>query len=639
MPRTFKATIALIVTLGILVLLTVVSLAQNHVMSSSIVELNSNLNELNRSMEDVSRQLESGIAVSGTAGGGGDDRFAEALNDPDNMLTEATDQLHHPDAVPGGTLRRRMGDDPAGFNWLVENSVDVRDVQYYVHNTFARRDFNDPDSFVPELAYKIEANDDYTEFTVHLRDDVYWQRPSVDRDDPRYEWLRERRPLTAEDAAFYFEMAMHPEVQAAHIAQNVEDIEEVEIIDDHTVKVIWERPRSHSIPTVLEGYPLPKWLYTRDRDGDVLDDDLVAAEFNNHWSNDHPIGTGPYNFDSFRAGDRVRLSQNRDYWGQRPAIEDIEFRIIPDPEASWAQMLGGDIDFLPSLASSRYRNEILEADGQGPFEEGELDHEIIDRFAYHYIGWNADTDLFEDAKVRKAMTLALNRQGIIDNTFHGLGVLQTGPYYHDHPANNPDIEPLPYDLDRAAELLDEAGWTDSTGDGIRDKEIDGETVNFEFTLTSYNNPEVRSWTSIYREDLRRIGIDMRTDPVDWALMQRRMEEKDFDAFTGGWGLSWHVDLYQIWHSSQADIPRGSNRVGFRHDRADELIEELRDTFDEDRREEIFHEFHEIVHEEQPYTFFYAPQDVAVWSTDLDNVVFQTIRPQAYSIPWYFSDPQ
>ncbi len=638
MPSPLKSTNLLLVLLGLIVLFAAIGTWQNHNIGANFSAANQSLDEASRTMTQVAIQLRAGDGI--------EDPYSEALHDEDNILHEAQHELVDPDAPSGGTLRRRLGDTPAGFNWLIENSVDVVEVQDYVHDYFARPDFTEPDNYVPELAYKVTTNEDYTEYTVHLREGVYWQTPNVSLCDGNDgEWLREDRELTAEDAAFYFEMAMHPEVAAAHIANYVADIEDVEVIDRYTFRVSWSESVYHSISTVLGGYPLPKWLYSRDVNGDKYDEEDIPAEFNNHWSNDCPIGVGPYTFENFRASDRITLDLNRNYYGDIPPIETIEYRIIDDAEAAWNQLLGGTIDFLPSLAPPRYRSEILDGErtgcarlrGANPFEEGNLKHELIDRFAYHYIGWNADEPLFEDKKVRRAMTKALNREGIINNVFHGLGALQTGPYYHEHPATNPDIEPWEYDLDRAAELLEEAGWEDTTGDGILNKEIDGETFSFEFTLTSYNRPEVRSWAAIYAEDLRQIGIDMTVDPVDWALMQRRMEEKNFDAFTGGWGLSWQIDLYQIWHSSQADIPRGSNRVGFRNDEADELIEELRRTFDQDKRLEMFHEFHEIVHEEQPYTFFYAPQQVSVWNPRLQNVVFQKIRPQTYSLPWYIQE--
>ncbi len=639
MPRTFKATIALIVTLIIVAILTIVSIVQSHQTTREMINVRQDVNDMNRAMSRMQNQLERGVTVSGAASGGAasGDRYAQALNDPDNLLQATTDQLIYPDAVPGGTLRRWVSSDPAGFNWLTENSVDVRDIQYYVHNTFARQDFNNPDNYVPELAYKITANEDRTEYIVHLREGVYWHTPNVDMGDPRYEWLRERRELTSEDAVFYYEMAMNPEVEAAHAANYVEDINTVEAIDKYTFRVTWDKSVYHSESTILLGYPLPKWLFTRDRDGNEYAEEEIPAEFNNHWSVDTPIGTGPYTFDSFETGNRIVLELNEDYWGESPPIERIEYQIIRDPEQGFARLLSEQLDFLPSVSEPRYRSEILEGPANSPFKTGELEHQILDRFAYHYIGWNMDGDLFNDRNVRKAMTLAFNREGIIENIMYGLGELQTGPYYYQHPATNPDIEALPYDLDRAAELLDEAGWTDTTGDGIRNKTIDGEVHNFRFTLTAYNQPTVRTWTNVYREDLRTIGIDMRTDFVDWPLMQRRMEEKTFDAFTGGWGLSWQIDLYQIWHSSQADIPRGSNRVGFRNAEADELIDTLRETFDPDERLAMLHRFHEIVHEEQPYSFFYAPKNVVAWNPRVKNVILNDIRPQAYSLPWYIDE--
>ena len=639
MPRTFKATLALIAVLGIVLILSVIVILQSNKTNREVINLRQEMSEVSRSMTRIQSQLERGVAVSGQVGGGAAtaDRYAQALNDPANILRAPTDQLHHPDAVEGGTLRRRIASDPAGFNWVTENSADVRDFQHYVHNTFARPDFNNPDEYVPELAYKITVNDDWTEYIVHLREGVFWQTPNVDFSDTRYDWLREPQELTAEDAVFYYDMLRSPEVEAAHAANYVQDIESVKVIDRYTFKVTWSRSVYHSRSTVLGGYPMPKWLFSRDRDGEEFPEETIAASFNNHWSVDTPIGTGPYRFNRYDAGTRVVLEVNEDFWGQRPAIDRIEFQIIRDDDQAFARIQGGQTDFLAGLSPTLYRTEILRGGPNSPFKNGELEHEIIDAFAYFYIGWNADNPIFEDKMVRRAMTHAFNRQGIIDNVFFGLGSLQTGPYYHKHPGTKPEIEAWPFDLEVAARLLDEAGWVDSTGDGIRNKTIDGEVVPFRFTLVAYNRDEVRTWTSIFREDLRQIGVDLRNEYADWPLMQRRMEEKNFDAFTGGWGLAWEVDLYQLWHSSQADIPRGSNRVGFRNAEADELIETLRVTFDPDERLAIMHRFHEIVHEEQPYSFFYAPQQVPAWNPRLRNVVFQTIRPQTFSLPWYFQD--
>jgi ABC-type transport system substrate-binding protein len=127
---------------------------------------------------------------------------------------------------------------------------------------------------------------------------------------------------------------------------------------------------------------------------------------------------------------------------------------------------------------------------------------------------------------------------------------------------------------------------------------------------------------------------MNIQAVEWAAMQKKMDDKEFDCYTGGWGLVWDPDPYQIWHSSQADVPKGSNRVGFRSKEADAIIEELRRTFDREKRIELCRRFHRILHEEQPYTFFWARQYVAVWWDHVKHTEFSIDRPHAYSMPWY-----
>lgn len=412
-------------------------------------------------------------------------------------------------------------------------------------------------------------------------------------------------------------------------------MDRVEIIDKYTFKVIWKRRTYSSLETTIDSYPLPKWIYSKDETGADLAPETLGLKFNSHWAAKYALGTGPYRLVEARAGEHVILERNPGYYGDRYPIERIKYLIVKDPEAAYLKLKADEIDVLPGLPANRYKADILDAkDGEAPFKNGQLEHKVVDVFAFYFLGWNADGKFFSDKRVRLAMTYALNRQGIIDNVLYGLGSIQTGPFYYKHPAMDPTVKPFPYDLEKAKTLLDEAGWKDTDGDGVRDKLVNGEKVDFLFTVTSYDKPEVKSWLSVYKEDLRKIGIMMTPQPVDWPTMQKKMDEKAFDAYTGGWGLSWSNDPYQIWHSSQADVPKGSNRIGFRNKRADEIIEQLRIEFDEAKRLELYHEFHRLLHDEQPYTFFYAPQSIAAWQPRVKNFVINTTRPQLYSLPWW-----
>lgn len=638
MPRTFKATIALIISLIVLAVLTIFNVTQTNNAEKNIVDINRKIEALTKSNARILDQLRSGVAVSGQSGGGqsSSDPYAEALNDPNNILEAQTKPLIPADAQEGGTFSRMLGDTPKGYNWLTENSADVAELQTYVHNTLAQRDYEDPEKWIPQLAYKVEVSDDNLTYTVHLKKGIYWQVPNVDFSTGRYDWLREPRELKAEDAVFYFEMIQNPKVQAGAIKNYYEDLEKAEVIDDYTFKVVWAKKVYQSLEFTIEAYPLPKWLFTKNEDGEDIPEEVLGTQFNNHWAAHYPIGTGPYRITEIKKDERIVLERNERFWDTKPPIEKVEYQIIKDPNTAYLKLTGNALD-MTSLPPPVYKQDVLEAGDKSPFKTGKLDYDIITRPVYYYIGWNADKPLFSDKRVRRAMTYAMDREGIIEKVLSDLGRASSGPFLPDHPANHPDVEPYPYDLDKAAELLKEAGWEDTDNNGILDKVIDGKKVEFRFSILAYNNPSARSYLDVYKEALRKIGVHMTPNYVDWSLMQKQMDEREFDALTGGWALGWSNDPYQLWHSSQADMIKGSNRVGFRNERADEIIETLRVTFDEDERIKLFQEFHQILHDEQPYTFFYQPKTPFAWQTKMQNMVFQQLRPQDLSLPWWIDD--
>lgn len=643
MPRTFKATVALISVLAVLALITLVNIIQTNSMQGKVIKLHQQVEALVTSNENIRQQLQSGVAVSGTtpgsqAAGGGEDKYAAALNDPANLLVAATDLQIPADAKIGGTYRGYLGDDLKGFNWITENSVDVAEIQSYVHNTLARRDFNTPDNMVPELAYKITANEDRTEYTVHLRDDAYWQTPRVDFNDPKNAWLKEPRKVTAEDCVFYFELVQNPQVEAGALKSYYEDLEKAWVVDEHTFKVKWKKPVYHSFSFTAETYPMPKWLYTKDEEGKDLPAETMGLKFNNHWAAKFALGTGPYQVTESKQGEKTVLERFDRWWGEKYPIDRLEFQVIKDPQTAYVKFLAGELDLIEKVPDERVKQDVLELK-EPKFKNGELEYDYVDVFAYYYFGWNQDTPIFKDRDVRLAMTHSLNRPLILKNVLNGLGTIQTGSFYYKHPATDPSVEPWPFDLAKAGELLDKAGWSDTDGDGIRDKVIDGNKMKFEFTMVAYDKPSTKTILAIWKEDLRKIGVMMNAQHVDWPTMQKKMDEKKFDAWTGGWGLGWLIDPYQIWHSSQADVPKGSNRGGFRNKEADQIIETLRTEFDEKKRLELYHKFHRILHEEQPYTFFYSPQIVTAWQPRLENVVINAIRPQHLPFPWYVDESQ
>lgn len=536
-----------------------------------------------------------------------------------------------------GELVRWWGSEPKGFNPITENSADLSEyVEAYVAPGLAERHKKDPDKWAPVLAERVEITDDFKLFTIYVRKGVKWHRPAVDWSDPRYEWLRGDHYLTAHDFKARYDTMMNPQVEAGFAKIYYQDIEWVKVLDDYTFQVKWKKKTYVSISSTLTLQPLARFVYLNDRDGQPFPKETFGHKFNEHWYNKSFIGTGPYRWVSYQPGIAVTLERNEEYWDRAnmPAIKRIKYLIFPDRQQTLLKFKAKEIDFC-ALDAAQYRENVLEnEDPTTIFKNGQTDNTIHARTSYYYIGWNADKPIFADKRVRRAMTMAMNRPFLIRNVLMGLGAEISGPFHDKDPHMNKSIEPWPYDLEKARALLEEAGWKDVDDDGILEKKINGELTEFEFTMLSYKSPTYTPIVNVFKEDLYKIGVKLNGQFVDWAVMQKKMEDKEFDAFTGGWGMTWDGDPYQIWHSSCADIPKGSNRVGFRNREVDDIIETLRETFDQKKRTELFHRFHQILHEEQPYTFFFSAKSCYVWWDHVKNVHLQALRPHDWSLPWY-----
>ena len=221
---------------------------------------------------------------------------------------------------------------------------------------------------------------------------------------------------------------------------------------------------------------------------------------------------------------------------------------------------------------------------------------------------------FKDRRVRQAMTMLIDRKTILDKLLFGLGTIVTGNFYINSPDYNKNIKPYPYDPGKAVKLLEEAGWTDHDGDGIRDK--DGIPFSFEF-LISAGSKFAEQLATIMQESLKNVGIKMSIRKLEWAVFIQKIQSRDFDACTLGWSLGWESDPYQVWHSSQAKS--GSNFVGFVNPEADRIIEMARREFDPEKRHKLYHRFHKILHIEQPYTFLFTMKALVAVSKRFQNV--------------------
>jgi len=206
--------------------------------------------------------------------------------------------------------------------------------------------------------------------------------------------------------------------------------------------------------------------------------------------------------------------------------------------------------------------------------------------------------------------MAIDVDQIIEFLLFGQGERITGPFVKQTDFYNHSIEPVPYDPEGARNLLQEAGWhPDEKGWLVKDGK------KLQFTLITNNGNDLRkALLAIAQDAWRKIGIDVKTDLVEWSVfIQERVDKADFDAVILGWGMSIEPDLYQIWHSSQTN-PHQLNFVAFKNPKADDLIIRIRQEYDHAQQVNYSHSLHQIIAAEQPYTFLYATK----WTALLDR---------------------
>jgi ABC-type transport system substrate-binding protein len=240
-------------------------------------------------------------------------------------------------------------------------------------------------------------------------------------------------------------------------------------------------------------------------------------------------------------------------------------------------------------------------------------------FGYTYIGYNMRRGLFKDKRVRKALGMAIDTDKVIRYVMYDQAERITGPFVKQTDYYDRGIHPLPYDPEGALKLLKEAGWVRNSEGWL---EKDGK--RFAFTLITNGGNDIRkSILTIAQDSWKKIGIDVKTDIVEWSVfIGRHVNTGNFDALILGWSMGIDPDLYQIWHSSQSNQNQ-LNFVGFNNKEADDLIVKIRQEYDHDKQVQYSHQLHRIIADEQPYTFLY----VGKWTAVLDRkIVIKEVLP-------------
>ncbi len=422
-----------------------------------------------------------------------------------------------------------------------------------------------PPTFKPALAKSWEFSPDGLVLTFHL--------------DHRTRWS-DGRPVTARDVVFSHQAAVSPDV--AWVGKDVKDfIRDVRADDDRTVVYRFRKVYPSRLMDAVEGNILPAHAYGATPLADWPKRPFMEA----------PIVDGPFLLKRYERGALIEMARNPGYvHAPLPKLDSVVFRIIPDEATLLNELFSGGIDVMENVPAAATKR--IEADPR-------LRLVRVPDLSYHFICWNASRPPFVDARVRRALTLAIDREAIIEALLPGTGRLSTGPVLSLMWAHDPSLRPLPYDPDAARALLKEAGWEDTDRDGL----LDRGGRPFRFTLETNQGARLRAdVANMVAAQLRQVGIEAVPRVYEFGAFIDRHEKHDFDAFVGSWRESTKVDLKSAFHSSARD--GGYNYGMYANPELDAIIDRARAASDAREARALWFSAQEIVVADQPYTFLF-----------------------------------
>jgi peptide/nickel transport system substrate-binding protein len=248
-------------------------------------------------------------------------------------------------------------------------------------------------------------------------------------------------------------------------------------------------------------------------------------------------------------------------------------------------------------------------------------------FGYSYLGYNLQDWKFKDKLVRQALTMAINRESIVEGVLLGLGTVTDTPYKPDTYWYNHNVKKFPYDPEKAKQMLAEAGWKDTDGDGTLDK--DGKP--FEFTIITNHGNEIRKNAAIIiQRDLKKVGITVKIRVIEWAaFLKNFINKRKFEACLLGWGIGIDPSQIDIWNSKKTG-ENELNFINYQNPEVDRLLDLGASTYNREERKKYYDQFQEIIAEDQPYTFLFVQ-----YSLPIINSRFHGIKPAPIGISYNF----
>lgn len=473
-------------------------------------------------------------------------------------------------AESGGTYIEGVAGAPNLVNPLFSqyNPVD-RDLAALIFNGLARVDENDV--IRPDLARKWDISPDGLIYTFTLRSDVQWS---------------DGAPFSAADVLYTVQTIQSSDYQGLEDLASLWRTVAITEVNPTTVRMQLSEPFAPFLDYTTIGI-LPSHLLQ-----DVSASDLPQAPFSRQ-----PIGTGPFVLDELTV-DHASLSPNPRFFGQRPYLGTLQFKFYPDYESAMAAYERGEVEGV-----ARVTPELLDRARALPnvtLDSAQLSGNVL-------VFFNLTKPQFQQKEVRQALFYATNRQKIVDDLMQGQGIPGIGPILPNSWAFDPAIKKYPYDVPRAIELLEKAGWKDANDDGVREK--DNQPLAFTL-VTNADEPTRGRIAQQLASDWKRIGAQVKVQVLPAAqVVEQALRPRSFDAVLYGFSqLPADPDPYSLWHSSQTPdrSSGGQNYSGWQNAQVDQILQEARRTTDTSRRADLYREFQTLFMDEVPALILYYP---------------------------------
>ncbi len=420
-------------------------------------------------------------------------------------------------------------------------------------------------------------------------------------------------PVTSEDVVFTYDLIMNPEIDAPVTRSYLSEmIESCSALDEYTVEFKLKKVYFDSVGITGGNWVLPKHIYGN-----------YAPDVYNTKIREKCVGSGPWVLEDWANGEKLVLARNENYWGPKPAMDRQTIRFIKSEQAEWQEFRAENVHMVGPTSEqwTQYK------DTEWMQENSEAFKYYSPLGGYGYIGYNLRNPILGDKLVRQALTMLIDREELIDTLRQGLGQIVSGPFFFAGDQYNNDLEPWPFDPEVASEFLAEAGWEDTDGDGVLDRDLDGDDIRDPFEVT-FLMPSGSSYADrlqrYVKDKFEAAGIKVILDQLEWSVFEERLTERDFEIVSLAWTGSPESDPYQIWHSSQAEN-RGSNYIGYKNAEVDELIETARITMDREKRMEMWHQVMGHLHQDQPYTFLFNRPSLVFLDDQFKNVRRHPLR--------------